>query len=145
MSYNIGKNVLIFVFIAIVGLSVTGSAFGADWVDTQQTSVEVHHTWVMTQQTNVSLDPADMWVEVQATSVEFNGFDQWQLTITDMVWIVVFFIPVMILGTKFGGLGLVGSLALMSIVFMFGMSNFVVAGSLNMVGIIAYMYKGGLQ
>jgi len=137
------KTSFIFLFL-ITLLAVSSLSALAVLVDVQETTVTAGGHWEDVQETTVYASMLT-WVDTQITTVTVEGIDPYALDVTDVVWVIVFFIPVMILGDKFGGQGLVGSLALMTIIFMFGMSNFVVAGTLNVIGITVFMYKGGIQ
>jgi len=121
----------------LVGLPLSVSA--SSWVDVQQTTITAGGHWEDIQETSIHASTYG-WADVQMTTIECTGFDPFALDITDMVTVIIFFLPVMIIGSKFGPLGIVGGLGIMTFVFMFGMSNFLIGGSLNIIGLIVYLY-----
>lgn len=121
---------------------IPSMAMADSWVDVQQTTANVSGQWVDVQLTRASFK-AGTWTDIQFVLLGINGFDPFALDITDIVWLIIFFIPIMILAFKLGPLGLVGGMAIMSIVFIFTIDRFMVSGALNIIGIVIYLYKGG--
>lgn len=128
--------------IGIFGCISIGSASAGSWQLIQITESEVHHTWEIIQVVETSPRPDVEWSIIQVMEGNFNGFSQLTFSVVDIVWLIVFFLPVMILGAKLGPMGFIGGMAIMSIVFMFTISNFMVSGILNMIGLIIFLYKG---
>lgn len=133
----------IFLLIGFIGAISLSSVSAASWQLVQISEPEVHHTWDTIQV--VETEPrADVeWEIIQVFEGHTNGFSQLTFNIVDIVWLIVFFLPVMILGIKMGPLGFIGGMSIMSIVFIFTIDNFMISGTLNMIGIIIYLYKGG--
>jgi hypothetical protein len=133
----------IFLLIGFIGAISLSSVSAASWQLVQISEPEVHHTWDIIQV--VETEPrADVeWEIIQGFEGHTNGFSQLTFNVVNVVWLIVFFLPVMILGIKMGPLGFIGGMSIMSIVFIFTIDDFMIPGTLNMVGIIIYLYKGG--
>lgn len=133
----------IFLLIGFIGTISLSSVSAESWELVQISEPEVHHTWDIIQV--VETEPrADVeWEIIQVFEGHTNGFSQLTFNVVNVVWLIVFFLPVMILGIKMGPLGFIGGMSIMSIVFIFTIDNFMISGTLNMIGIIIYLYKGG--
>lgn len=143
MVIEINKFQYLCILMGLTSLIVIPSmAIANSWVDVQQTTANVSGQWIDVQLTTASFK-AGTWTDIQFVLLGINGFDPFTLDITDIVWLIIFFIPIMILAFKLGPLGLVSGMAIMSIVFIFTIDRFMVSGVLNIIGIVIYLYKGG--
>lgn len=132
----------IFLLIGFIGAISLSSVSAASWQLVQISEPEVHHTWDTIQFVETASRADVEWEIIQMFEGHTNGFSQLTFSVVDIVWLIVFFLPVMILGAKLGPMGFIGGMAIMSIVFMFTISNFMISGTLNMIGLIIFLYKG---